>query len=333
VVRPDKRLARAGVGLRHAGGPALGRVGLRCLHHSSRVVPVCNLSREVVAPVPDYALVNDNPHVFLKDDSGNYLSFILDVGAETGFFDLTTPGAGLTYAPSSGPPPLTADQQSYTLTGVAAGLKADRKITAAQATFTQTGFGAGLDVTMPATQATYTLTGIAAGTRAGRRIVAAQSAFTATGYTTGMDVGMPATQASYTLTGYDAGLTYTPDAGNPPLTADQQTYTLTGVANGLRAGRRIVAAQATFTHAGIAAGTVAARKATAAAATYSLTGTATGLAVVRRVAAAQATFTWTGVAASFTKTGPVMAAVKTEFYLTGIDMRPVKQSGAVYVIT
>lgn len=335
MIRPDNRLARAGVGLRYGSsrGPLAGRIGLTCLKSSTRVEPGCNLSAELLAPWPDYALTNDDPHVFLRDESGNYLSFILDVGAETGQIVLTTPEVGLTWAESSGPPPLTADQQTYTLTGVAAALKAGRKLTATQATLSLTGFVAGLDAKMPAVLGTFAHTGIAAGLRAARKLVAAQATFTQTGFVTGLDVKMPATQATYTLTGNAAALDYTPNAGHPDLVADAQSYTLTGVATGLKAGRMIVAAQATFTETGVAAGLKAGRKAPAAQATFALTGNAAGTGVVRRLAAVQQTFTLTGTATGFTRTGPVMPAVKTEFYLTGIDMRPVKQSGAVYVIT
>jgi hypothetical protein len=128
---------------------------------------------------------------------------------------------------------ITADAGTYTLTGVAAGLRAARKIAGAQGT--------------------YALTGVAAGLRAGRKIAGA----TGTYALSGVDAGLKATRTltadagAYTLTGQDATLT---EAGAYTLIAEAGAYTLTGVDAGLLATRQLAADAGAYTMTGFDAG-------------------------------------------------------------------------------
>lgn len=138
---------------------------------------------------------------------------------------------GLEPSAAGGSSTLTADSQSYTLTGVAAALKAARLLTAEQQSYALTGVAAGLTVQrlLTATQQTYTLSG-----------VDATLTYSGAGSKT-----LTADIQSYTLTGVAAGLTVA-----RKLTADQQSYTLTGNAAGLSHGYVLTATAASFTLAG-----------------------------------------------------------------------------------
>jgi hypothetical protein len=105
---------------------------------------------------------------------------------------------------------ITADRATFTETGNAAGLTAQRKVTADTQSYALTGIAAGLKrgYPMPAATGSHTLTGNAAGLAAGRKISAEQGA--------------------YTLTGADAGLTYTPAVAAYTMNADAVAFTLTG---------------------------------------------------------------------------------------------------------
>lgn len=107
---------------------------------------------------------------------------------------------------------LTAATGSFTETGVAAGLKAARKVTAVQAS--------------------YTLTGIATGLKAARSFAAALATYSLTGVSAGLKRGLmlSGATAAYTLTGIDVALNKT---GNKSLTADTVVFAFTGNAANL----------------------------------------------------------------------------------------------------
>ena len=147
---------------------------------------------------------------------------------------------------------LTAAQGTYAQTGVAATLRALRKLTSAQGTYAQTGVAAGLKriITVAAAKGTYAQTGVAAALRASRRITAAQG--------------------TYLQTGVAAALT---KSGSKTLTAAQGTYAQTGVAAALNVVRRLTAAQGTYALTGVAAAlNRSARTISAATGSYALTG-------------------------------------------------------------
>lgn len=148
---------------------------------------------------------------------------------------------------------LTADSGSFTITGAAADLDADRKLVASSGTFTLTGTDVSLiaglslaaesgtftltgtaadldaDRKLTAASATFTLTGTAADLDADRKLTAASGTFTLTGTAVDLDADRKLTAASgtFTLTGTDVTLTY--DAG-ATLTAESAAYVLTGTA-------------------------------------------------------------------------------------------------------
>jgi hypothetical protein len=138
-----------------------------------------------------------------------------------------TASGGATYT-------LTGDAGSFTLTGIATGLKAARKLTADAASYTLTGVDVSLtytpiggpDYTLTANAASFALTGIDAGLKAGRKLTAAQATFALTGNATGLLAGrkLTAAAASFTLTGNNVnfGRTYA-------LAAETAAYTFTGM--------------------------------------------------------------------------------------------------------
>jgi hypothetical protein len=125
---------------------------------------------------------------------------------------------------------LTADAGTYTLTGTAAGTRAQRRIVAAGGTYALAGTAAALRIArrIVAGGGTYSLTGTAAGLRAAR--------------------AMPAAGGAYALTGTAANF-----AKGYRMVAAAGAYSLTGTAAGLATARRIVAAGGFYAISGTAA--------------------------------------------------------------------------------
>lgn len=177
---------------------------------------------------------------------------------------------------------LTAAQGTYAQTGVAAALRASRKLTSAQGTYAQTGVAAGLRriITVVAAKGTYAQTGVAAALRASRVITAAQG--------------------TYAQTGIAANLT---KSGSRSIVAAQGTYAQTGVAAALSLIRRLTAAQGTYAQTGVAAAlNRSARTIVAAAGAYTLTGKDARLSrPITRFTADQGIYGLTGWDATFTR--------------------------------
>jgi hypothetical protein len=161
----------------------------------------------------------------------------------------------------------TAASGSYALTGVAAVLKAGRKVGAASGTYTITGTSAVLRRGYPlvAAPGSYTLTGTSAVLREARRVAAASGSYTIAGVAAvlarGLKVG--ALSGSYALTGTAATL-----RRGFGVTAAPGSYVLTGVAAGLRRTAALVASSGSYTISGTAAGLKEARRLIGAAGSY-----------------------------------------------------------------
>lgn len=140
-------------------------------------------------------------------------------------FTVDTSGGG-------GASTLTAAKGSFTLTGVAASLKAARKLTATKQTYTLTGVAAGLKAgrKIAPAKGTFTLTGVAVGLKAGRKIAPAKGTFTLSGIATGLKAARKIAPAvgTFGLTGNAATLTYQPAAGAFILVAVTAPFVLTG---------------------------------------------------------------------------------------------------------
>ena len=154
---------------------------------------------------------------------------------------------------------LAADRGTFTYSGVAAGLRAARKLISAQGT--------------------YALTGQAAELKRGLRIVSNQGSYSLTGNAAGMVAArkLAASQGSYSLTGIAATLTYTPAAAAYTLTADAGAYALTGRAASLIAKRVLVASPGSYVLTGRSAGFNGQRLLVASSGSYSVTGRAASL--------------------------------------------------------
>lgn len=159
----------------------------------------------------------------LRAASGSYT-----MTAGTGAFTLTGVAAGLTAQRK-----LTAATGSFALTGVAAGLYAGRKLVADVGAFTLTGVAAGLLAVrkLVAEAGSFVLTGIDAALNKGVRMTASVGAFALTGQDAGLYVGrkLTCTTGSFTLTGIDADLVYASGPTNYTLTASCGVFTLTGI--------------------------------------------------------------------------------------------------------
>lgn len=125
---------------------------------------------------------------------------------------------------------LTAETGSFTETGVAAGLIADRAIAADTGSFALTGIAATLSpsgASLTAETGSFTETGIAAAFSVARNLVAETGTFTHTGVDAGLttDATLAADTGSFTHTGQDATLT-----AGVMLAAETGAFTHTGVA-------------------------------------------------------------------------------------------------------
>lgn len=185
---------------------------------------------------------------------------------------------------------LTAAAGNFSLTGVAAGLRATRTLSMAAGAYTLTGKAAGLVPARKVTASTgaYTLTGVAAGLLAARKLNSAAGAYVLTGIAAAFLLGKG-------------------------LTAGTGSFTLTGVAAGLRATRKITAAVGSFTLSGQAAGLLRGLLLTAAAGTYTLTGKAASLLYGRVIQALTGAYTLAGQIATLAYSGaaPVLVATAT----------------------
>jgi hypothetical protein len=122
---------------------------------------------------------------------------------------------------------ITADSGTFTLTGQATGLLADRTIAAGQGSYTLTGQATGLlkGHTLTAGQGSYTLSGQSTGLLKNSTIAAGQGSVTLSGQSAGLLVGrkVAAEQGSYTLSGQDTGL----KAGRK-ISLDEGTFAVSG---------------------------------------------------------------------------------------------------------
>lgn len=189
---------------------------------------------------------------------------------------------------------LTADRGTFTYSGVAAGLRAARKLISAQGTYALTGQSAGLKrgLRIVSNQGSYSLTGNAAGLVAARKLAASQG--------------------SYSLTGIAATLTYTPAAAAYTLTADAGSYALTGRAAGLIAKRVLVASAGSYVLTGRSAGFNGQRLLVASSGSYSVTGRA-------------ATLTYTPAVANY-----VLTAEAGAYVVTGRDAELLRSAGHLH---
>lgn len=115
-----------------------------------------------------------------------------------------------------------------------------------------------------------------------------------------------AAQGSFSLSGQAAGL----KAGRA-IAASQGAFALTGQAAGLKAGRTLSAAQGSFALSGQAAGLLATRAVAGAVGAFALSGQAAGLLAARSLSAAQGSFAVSGQTAGLQVARGIVAAVGT----------------------
>jgi hypothetical protein len=193
---------------------------------------------------------------------------------------------------------LALDAGSYTVTGNATGLTAQRKLTFDAGSYTVTGNALGLTVqrTLGFDVGSYTVTGNAAGLTVQRKLTFDAGSYTVTGNALGLTAQRKLTfdAGSYTVTGNDLTLTYAPNAGYT-LNLDAGSYTVTGNATGLTVQRKLTFDAGSYTVTGNALGLTAQRTLALAAGSYTVTGNAVGLTAQRTLALAKGTYTTTGI--------------------------------------
>ena len=194
----------------------------------------------------------------------------------------------------SGGNTLTADSGTFTLTGTAAGLAAQRQLASDSGTFTLTGTAAALQAQrqLAGDSGTFTLTGTAAGLQAQRQLAA--------------DSG------SFILSGTDAALTYSPATGNYTLVAESGAFTLSGTAAALQADRQLSADSGTFTLTGTAAGLARGFTLAADSGAFTLTGTDVDFLRNLVLTGQSGTFTLTGAAVTLTYSGTQVWTVQVD---------------------
>tara|TARA_R110000787_G_C13443394_1_gene446748 strand:- start:25313 stop:26932 length:1620 start_codon:yes stop_codon:yes gene_type:complete len=224
-----------------------------------------------------------------------------------------------TYTAAAAAFTLTADQQSYALTGNAlTSLLADRQLPAVQQDYTLTGYAAGLNVgvILTADQQSYTLTGNAlTSLLADRQLTADQQSYAMTGFDAAFtrSLILPADQQSYALTGFDAAL-----PTGVSLTADQQSYAMTGFDATFKRGVKLPADQQSYALTGfdVAFGTDVTMLADQQ--SYAMTGFDAAFKRGLKLPADQQSYTLTGFAAGL-KVGEVLPANMQSYSLTGFD--------------
>lgn len=212
-----------------------------------------------------YDEVSASKCIILDDPSGRLLEATASMGTEKVTLDFTTVGAvgregfAIAFGPAtSGVDPLVADTGTFTLTGVATGLTANRTLSCDTASFSLTGVAADLQATavLNATVASFALTGVDAALTASRTLTCDTGSFTLTGIAADLDAGitLAAEAGSFTLTGTDTGL-----AASRTLACDTASFTLTGVAVGLETGFTLACDTASYSLTGINASLLASR--------------------------------------------------------------------------
>ena len=223
--------------------------------------------------LPDGALIEltGNPDALFNGELGRILYF---------------PSAG------GGGATLTADSGTYTLTGTAATLKADRKLAA--------------------DSGSYAITGTDVSLKLGRKLTAESGTYTVNGTDVSLTAGrkLTADSGTYALTGTDVTLTYQP-AGGYTLALDSGSYTLTGTAATLKASRKLTADSGTYALTGTDVTLTRGFKITADSGTYTLTGSNVAFARTYRLPADSGSYALSGSPVSLSWSGEVVPVAPT----------------------
>lgn len=210
---------------------------------------------------------------------------------------------------------LTAEKGTFTFTGIAAGLRAERKVVAAAGAFVMNGQSASLErgYEVLSEKGTFTLSGQPAALRVARRVAANAAAFNLTGVAARLIQArqMDADAGAFVLDGKPAILRY-----SRRVAANVGVFNLAGVAAILRHEKKIAAALGVFALDGKAAGLRAGRKVVASQGAFVLTGNAVGLRRTARLLASTGVYTLVGQAARLLQGHKIVASNGT-FIFTG----------------
>lgn len=207
---------------------------------------------------------------------------------------------------SGGADTLEADSGTYTYTGTAAGLLADRLLSADSGTYTYTGTAADLSKgsLLTADSGSYAYTGTAVELTRSLVLDANTGAYTYTGTAAELSRGLllGADTGTYSYTGTAATLTFA-SAGNFTLPADSGTYSYSGTAASLVSSRLLAADSGTYVYTGTNATLTSGFMLQADTGTYAYTGTAVDFVQQRVLAADSGTYTYNGTNVTLTASG------------------------------
>lgn len=235
------------------------------------------------------------------------------------------PSRRVWFSTSSGPTyTITAASGSFSLTGNAAALRADRKLAVSAGSFSLAGNSAAVTAQRKLAVAvgTFALTGNNAALTLNRKLVTASGSFAITGSSAGLIESrkVALSSGSFLLTGNDSILTVA-----RKLTAASGSFSLTGNDAGLIAARKLTATSASYALTGSAANLVytpiggATYTLVGGVGSFALTGNAAVLKADRAMSAAAGSFDLTGNAAGFVFTRK-LAASSGNFTLAGSDI-------------
>ena len=224
---------------------------------------------------------------------------------------------------------LTSDSGSYSVSGTAAELLADRTLAADTTSYALTGTAVALNYgrILQATTAGYSLTGTASALLAARNLAAGTDSYSISGtdvtltysaltaYNLTADTGsysitgtavdlltarsLLAGTEAYSVSGTAAGLTYTP-LGAYNLTCDSGSYSVSGNATTFTKTSQLAANSSNYSIAGTDLGLSYGYTLEATAGSYSLSGTAASLIATRLLSADTDSYIFSGTAAGLT---------------------------------
>lgn len=209
---------------------------------------------------------------------------------------------------------ITAETQTYSVTGIDVNLVRTLRLTAETATYSATGIDVGLNrsLSLAAEPQTYTVTGIDVGLRTDRQLVADTQTYAVTGVDVGLKraLRLSLDTATYAVTGIDTTLTKT--AANT-LTANTANYSVTGIDVTLTVtgAAEIDADTQNYAVTGIDANLIRALRLVAETQTYGVTGVDVGITKGSMLALATQTYGVTGIDVATRRTKILVGDVQT----------------------
>lgn len=220
---------------------------------------------------------------------------------------------------------INAGPGSYSITGIAASIIAQRMINAAFGSYSLSGIAASLvsGKIVNAALGSYSITGIAASLLVARLINAGLGSYSVSGFSASLLANrlINAVPGVYNISGIDATFVYVPITGFE-IDAQSGTYDLTGLNANLLADRLLVLDPGTYNLSGIAAFISADKFINAEPGTYTLIGSVASTIVGRILSTSPGVYSLTGIDANLVAvTGFILIADSGSYLITGRSTR------------